>query len=196
MQKQLIILHKFAQKHQNSGTLEKLLHHFLKDLNKDLNEAKQKAKISKTLFKTDLNKENIQVVAILVDIVAFNSRIYPVAMAILGILLDKIKSRKFSKKILSKLNKICNNAYMEIWLQRAILKLNHISKDFQFNEKICKKIQDDKFDNEDLWDMEWLECKKLKDIVKKYPIINKDEISKIEKYTQSKEVNTFEKYKI
>lgn len=196
MQKQLIILHKFAQKHQNSGTLEKLLHHFLKDLNKDLNEAKQKAKISKTLFKTDLNKENIQVVAILVDIVAFNSRIYPVAMAILGILLDKIKDREFSKKILSKLNKICNNAYMKIWLQRAILKLNHISKDFQFNEKICKKIQDNKFDNEDLWDMEWLECKKLKDIIKKYPIINKDEISKIEKYTQSKEVNTFEKYKI
>lgn len=110
----------------------------------------------------------------------------------MGILFDKIKSKKFIEKTILKLEKLYNNAYMKIWLQRAILKLDI---DYEFDEKICKQVKNKKFDNNDLWDMEWLECKKLKDIVKKYPIIDKNKMDKMEKYTQSEEVNTFENYK-
>lgn len=181
LQKQFIILHKFALKHQNSGILIKILNRFLKDF---LNENIQK-----------FDKENIEVlIAILVDIVAFSPRVYPVAMGILGILFDKIKSKKFIEKTILKLEKLYNNAYMKIWLQRAILNLD-IDIDYEFDEKICKQVKNIKFDNNDLWDMGWLECKKLKDIVKKYPIIDKNEIDKMEKYIQSEEVNTFENYK-
>lgn len=112
-------------------------------------------------------------------------------MGILGILFDKIKSKKFIEKTILKLEKLYNNAYMKIWLQRAI----YIDIDYEFDEKICKQVKNKKFDNNDLWDMEWLECKKLKDIVKKYPIIDKNKMDKMEKYTQSEEVNTFENYK-
>lgn len=74
-------------------------------------------------------------------------------------------------------------------LQRAILKLDI---DYEFDEKICKQIKNMKFNNNALWDMDWLECKKLKNIINKYFIINKDEIDSLEKYTKPDEVNMFE----
>lgn len=184
LQKQFIILYKFALKHQNSGTLEKVLHRCLKDFQSKSTQRQNK------LFKTSFKKENIQVlVAILVDIAAFNPRVYPVAMGILGILFDKIKNKEFIEKTISKLEKLYNNAYMEIWLQRAILKLEI---DYEFDEKICKQVKNMKFNNNDLWDMDWLECKTLKKIIKKHSIINKDEIKQLEKYTKPDEVSVFE----
>lgn len=40
--------------------------------------------------------------------------------------------------------------------------------------------------------MDWLDNKKLKKLLKTYPIIDKQEIDKSPKYTESNEVNIFE----
>lgn len=120
LQKQLIIFHKFALEHQNSGTLNRILQILLKNLNQS--KEKSKKERFKKLFSTNLSKENIQVViSILVDIASLNPKIYPVTMSILGFLLDKIQSKVFIDKAIYKLMKNNNNSYMQIWLQRAII---------------------------------------------------------------------------
>lgn len=90
LQKQLIILHKFALINQNSGTLEKILPILLRNL--------QENSKNNNLFKKILKKDIEVIISILVDIVLFNPRIFPVAMSILGILF-KDTSKKFIKKI-------------------------------------------------------------------------------------------------
>ena len=191
LQKQLIVFHKFALDNQNSGTLIKILQAFLSDLHKS-----QSKNTKNKLFKTNLDKENVEVlIAILVDIVSFNPKIYPIAMSVLGILLDKV-DKKFATKTIQKLLQINNNAYMQIWLQRAIIKLENVSYD-ELDEKICQEVLRIKAlnDNEkyevNLWNMQWLECKKLANLFRKYPVIDKIELDELEKYTQEKEVNSF-----
>ncbi|MGX2983141.1 RNA-directed DNA polymerase [Helicobacter sp. 23-1045] len=196
LQKQLIIFHKFALAHQNSGTLDKILPILLNDLNQSKEKFKKERRAR--LFKTNLNKENIKVlVAILVDIASFNAKIYPVAMSILGFLLDKIKCKIFIDSTIRKLQKINNNAYMQIWLQRAIIKLNVTQNDI-FDEQICKEVshitslpKNKKYEI-NLWNLAWLNCNELKDLIKKYPIIDRRKLGKLAKYAQSNEVNVFE----
>ena len=126
LQKQLVIFHKFALENQNSGTLNKVLQILLSDLQKDKKIATNK------LFKTQLGKDTYVLIAILVDIALLNPKIYPVAMSILGFLFDKIasKGKKFIENAIQRLKKINNNAYMQIWLQRAIIKLDIPSENF------------------------------------------------------------------
>lgn len=194
LQKQLIIFHKFALEHQNSGTLNRILQILLKKLNQS--KEKSKKEHFKKLFSTNLSKENVQVViSILVDIASLNPKIYPVTMSILGFLLDKIQSKVFIDKAIYKLMKNNNNSYMQIWLQRAIIKLNI---PHTFSEQICKEVDrinslpKNKKYEVNLWNMDWLDNKKLKKLLKTYPIIDKQKIDKSPKYTESNEVNIFE----
>lgn len=116
-------------------------------------------------------------------------------MSILGFLLDKIQSKVFIDKAIHKLMKNNNNSYMQIWLQRAIIKLNI---PHTFSEQICKEVDrinslpKNKKYEVNLWNMAWLDNKKLKKLLKTYPIIDKQEIDKSPKYTESNEVNIFE----
>lgn len=134
-------------------------------------------------------------ISILVDIASLNPKIYPVTMSILGFLLDKIQSKVFIDKAIYKLMKNNNNSYMQIWLQRAIIKLNI---PHTFSEQICKEVDrinslpKNKKYEVNLWNMDWLDNKKLKKLLKTYPIIDKQEIDKSPKYTESNEVNIFE----
>ena len=192
LQKQLIILHKFALNHQNSGTLNKILQILLSDLHESKSHSKKKA--TNRLFKTRLGKDSYVLIAILVDIACLNPKIYPVAMSILGFLLDKIKCQIFIKNTIQKLQKINNNAYMQIWLQRAIIKLN-VKVDF--DELICNEVdkinllpKNKKYEI-NLWNITWLNCDKLKDLIKKYPIIDSQELDKLEKHAQPNEVSAF-----
>ncbi|MGX2971547.1 RNA-directed DNA polymerase [Helicobacter sp. T3_23-1059] len=192
LQKQLIIFHRFALNHQNSGTLNKILQTLLNDLHES--KSQNKKNTTNKLFKTRLGKDNGVLIAILVNIASLNPKIYPVAMSILGFLLDKVKSKTFIKNTIQKLKKINNNAYMQIWLQRAIIKLN-IKADF--DEHICNEVdtisslpKNKKYEIK-LWNLDWLNCNALKSLIKQYPIINEAEIEKLDKYTQPNEVNLF-----
>lgn len=194
LQKQLIVFHKFALEHQNSGTLNKILQILLKDLNQSIQKDKKLA--TNKLFKTRLGKDTYVLIAILVDIASFNPKIYPIIMSILGFLFDKVRSKRFIDSTIQRLKQINNNAYMQIWLQRAIIKLDISSETF-FGEQICKEVNrikslhKNKKYQVNLWNIDWITCNKLKNLIKTYPIIDKTEIDKLEKYTQPNEVSLF-----
>lgn len=195
LQKQLLVLHQFSLEYENSGTLTKALDKLLKDLNQKYKEKSNGSNEQyKYLFKTK-DKENKEIlVAILIDIVSLNPRIYPLAMAILGILFVEIKKKSFINKAIQKLEKIYNNSYMQIWLQRAIIKQKNI--DYKnFTESICQRVADifaGKKDKISLWNNEWLSCNEIKSLFKKYPVILKDEIDKMTPITQSDEISLFD----
>ena len=195
LQKQLLLLHQFSLEHENSGTLTKALDKLLKDLNYKISNVQDNNKKYQSLFKMNLSKENKEVlVAILIDIVSLNPRVYPHIMAILGILFSKINKKTSINKSIQKLEKIYNNSYMQIWLQRAIIKQKNI--DYKnFTESICQKVASifagEKCETS-LWNNEWLSCSDIKNVFKKYPIILKEEIDKLAPNTQSQEIALFD----
>lgn len=199
LQKQLIIFHRFALEHQNSGTLNKVLQILLSDLHKS--KQKDKKVATNKLFKTRLGKDTYVLIAILVDIASLNPKIYPIIMSILGFLFDKVKSKRAIDNTIQRLKRINNNAYMQIWLQRAVIKLNISSENF-FDEQICKEVDyinslpKNKKHQVELWNVNWLSCNELKNLIKKYPIIDKSKIDNLEKYTKPDEINLFEYNKI
>lgn len=194
LQKQLLILHQFSLEYENSGTLTKALDKLLKDLNHKISNVQDNNKKYQSLFKMNLIKENKEVlVAILIDIVSLNPRVYPHIMAILGILFSEINKKISINKSIQKLERIYNNSYMQIWLQRAIIKQKIDYK--KFTEPICQKVASvfagEKCETS-LWNNEWLSCGDIKNIFKKYPIILKEEIDKLAPNTQSQEIALFD----
>ncbi len=194
LQKQLVIFHKFALEHQNSGTLNKMLQILLNDLHNSTQ--KDKKITTSKLFKTRLSKDTHILIAILVDIASLNPKIYPIIMSILGFLFDRVKSKRFIDSTIQRLKKINNNAYMQIWLQRAIIKLDIPSENF-FDEQICKEVNrvkslpKNKKYQVDLWNIGWITCNELKNLIKKHPIIDKVKIDNLEKYAKPDEVSLF-----
>ncbi len=198
LQKQLLVLHQFILKYENSGGIIKYLERLLQDLNHKIAEENNSEKQTDIyFFKVNLDKENKEVlVAILVDIVTINPRTYQFIMGILGILFSQINDVDFINKTIQKLNNIYNNSYMQIWLQRAIIRqeINDGHKT-SFDELICKNvysiskgIDSDKL----LWNNDWLECKQIRSIFDKYPIIIKENIDKLSTHTQNEEINLFD----
>ena len=186
IQKQLLILHQFSNDNKNSGTLVKELQNILNKINKQTKENDK--------LKWFLKKENINVlISIVVDIAYRNPRTYTISVAILSKLFSLIpETSKISdiiKKVIKKFNNIPNTGHMQIWLQRAIIKL-----DFDeniFNESICKLVKND--NNIILWNNEWLE-RSIIDIFKNNSIVDEDEMDKINKVIDSNEVLLFSMY--
>ena len=175
----LILIHSFADKYPNSGTLQKLLIQFLKRIEK-----------SKKL-------KNVEVlISILTDIAYKNPRIYPVFSAILSHLLDFIKDNAFeiTQKILDKFKGIPNTSHLNIWLQRLTLKTKW---DLEFPEELCKQvtetINNDKSSIE-IWKTGWIKNKALKNIIKDTSIINKKELEEMSLKITSKEIDIFNEY--
>lgn len=175
----LILIHSFADKYPNSGTLQKLLIQFLKRIEK-----------SKKL-------KNVEVlISILTDIAYKNPRIYPVFSAILSHLLDFIKDNalEITQKILDKFKGIPNTSHLNIWLQRLTLKANW---NLEFPEVLCKMVIDTIDDNKSsirIWKTEWVENKNLKNIINNTSIINKKEFEEMSLKISSKEIDIFNEY--
>ena len=115
-----------------------------------------------------IQKNSMAIIGIIVSIAVKNPRTYPVCLAILSFflaLLNDIERQVLIKKIENKFSKVANNAYMEIWLQRAIKS----SKDILFNEPLCCLVQGEK---KPIWNNEWINDKKLKRIMDEQKIFN------------------------
>lgn len=175
----LILIHCFADKYPNSGTLQKLLVQFLKRIEK-----------SKKL-------KNVEVlISILTDIAYKNPRIYPVFSAILSHLLDFIKNNalEITQKILDKFKGIPNTSHLNIWLQRLTLKTNW---NLEFPEDLCKMVIDtinNKKSSIEIWKTEWIKNKNLKNIIDSTPIIEEKEMKKMSLKITSKEIDIFNEY--
>lgn len=194
LQKQLTLLYLFSLQHQNCGTICKIL--------TNINQAFEKPKKDKQdYWITNLKNENISsLIAIITDIAFLNPIAYSHSITLLSKLFEYENKETILLDCIKKLQKISNNGYMEIWLQRAIVKNDKIKLDeIKFDEKICKiinsqvnSLNDNNLnDLEVLWDNDWINSKKLKNF-KNFVFFNKEKFNKLEVSIQSKETSIYE----
>lgn len=173
LQEHLLLLHQLSQKYPNSGSLIKALNKYFHRI--------------KNLKKTNQNITTL--ISILVDIAYKNPRIYPIASAILSKFLTLISSKSDQDRILelisSRFEKIPNTGYLQIWLQRVILKIDRTR---YFEETLCKKVNDPSVT---IWNSDWLNDS-LKKIISNNLIVDKKIIEKIHKTIESNEVELFD----
>jgi hypothetical protein len=163
IQKHLLLIHSFAEKFPNSGSL-----------NKALGEFYSRIEALKGLTEFD----NAQVlVSILADIMYKNPKIYPVASAVLSKILvllnEPTQCEEILQKIMARFEKIPNTGHIKIWLQRVTIK---IDRERVYEENLCKKINDPAIQ---IWNSEWLN-ESLKTLIDTTPIINEQTISEID----------------
>lgn len=176
IQKRLLLIHQFALKNPNSGTLVKEL----QAISKKIRKKKDKIK----------NKENIEVlISIVVDIALLNPRTYSISMAILSILFGLIDEKLIELmvgKIVNKFNNIPNTGYMQIWLQRAIIKLQITQKDLC--EPLCKLVGGESIK---LWNNKWLYPNNIRILENRSNIVNQDVLNALDAEIQDDEVLLF-----
>lgn len=173
LQGHLLFIHDFSCKYPNSGSLNKALDKFFDRIKKLKN-----------------NRDDILVlISILVDIMFKNPRIYPIGAAILSKFLSLINSEdekiKVLNSVISKFRLLPNIGYLEIWIQRVVLKTGH---KIEFKEPICKKLNDV---NVSLWNLDWLKNSKLKKNINNYSIVEQTTIEEMDQVIEEKEVKLF-----
>ena len=171
-QEHLLLIHNISEKFPNSGSLTKALNQFYKRIQE---------------YKS--TKENLVVlISILIEIAYKSPRTYPIATAILSKLIDLLESDELRdeilKKTITRFKKIPNTGHIQIWLQRAILK---IDRKLDFEETLCKKLNDPSIK---IWNSDWL-SKDLKTIIDLQIIVDEEEIEKINKVISIDEVSLF-----
>lgn len=176
IQKQLLIIHQFSLKYPNSGTIVKELH----SLSKKIRKRKEKIKTT----------ENVEVlISIVVDIALLNPRTYSISMTILSILfglLDIHLVELIVNKIMNKFQTIPNTGHMQIWLQRAIIKLSLTQRNF--DESLCKLINNESID---LWNNDWLHVRNARILKDRNNIIEQSILDNLDAEIQDDEVLLF-----
>jgi hypothetical protein len=184
IQKQLLVLHQFSNKHPNSGTLEKELKSIymnidmmtrdknIKEILTNLKYVVEKrvltiedyqyhfdklCKISIKKKNNFIEKNNINVlISIVVNIAFHNPKAYTISITIINKLFTLIEDKNVIEivdKTIKKFQTIPNTGYMEIWLQRSIIKLDY--QKLQLKEKMCRLVNGEDIE---LWNNNWLKA--------------------------------------
>ncbi len=175
LQKHLLVIHSFAQKYPNSGSLAIALNDFMKRIKK-----------------LDKTQDDIVVlVSILTDIALKNPRTYPISSAILSKLINLFRAtrekNRIIKKIKKRFEKIPNTGHLEIWLQRITYKLND---QIEYDENLCKIVYGQKAN---IWNSDWLKAE-FKKMINPKRIINKRVLKEIDPTIELDEVQLFNWY--
>ena len=176
LQKQLLNLYSFSLKFPNSGTLNKEL---------------------EAIFNVIPKKKTLTEIKVLISIVTNlalnNPRTHPYAISIISKLMGKMKDDNQKKEVFlrvaNKFKNIPNTGFLEIWLQRAIIKYDFIS--YEFTEEICQLLEENS--KLELWDLDWLNAKKIKKHFIKDNIILKEKLKDMDKEISIEEVSIFNK---
>ncbi len=172
LQEHLLLLHALSEQHNNSGSLQKAM-----------------IKLYERVKGIKKSNENISVlISILVDITYKNPRVYPISMAILSkfLTLVPLSNRKLVlKMIFKKFEKIPNTGHLELWMQRAILKLS-VKKSFK--EPLCEIVNGKAIS---IWNSDWLN-NDFQKLIAGTPIVNPKSIAKLDEFIKPDEVLLFE----
>lgn len=178
LQKRLLLIYEFSLSYPNSGSISKEMTQIREKIGKMKN----------------FSKENISVlISIVSEIIYRNPKVYIEGNTILNYLFlqikDDVERKNIIMKVFKKLKKILNSGYFEIWFQRATLSEKGLN--INYNENICKLVNEDKIT---LWNIEWINSNKIKNIFKKIKIVNKDEKEKMPQKIDNKEIQIFDRY--
>ena len=145
IQKQLLRLHAFGQRHPNSGALRRLVGEF------HTNVAKQ------TEPPDDLDVQ----VAIATDIGLVSPSTFPAVAGILSHLISLAPTDEKANlwtRVRKKMSRVPYNGYLEVWLQRVI-KPKALGLSFESTEPICQIVNGQ---TPNLWDCSWISSDALK----------------------------------
>jgi RNA-directed DNA polymerase len=173
LQGHLLLIHDFSCEHPNSGSLSKALDKFFVRVKKIKND----------------RDDILVLISVLVDIMFKNPRTYPIGTAILSKFISLINSddekRKILNEIIMKFKLLPNIGYLEIWIQRIVLKTDY---EIPFEEKLCKKLNNE---NISLWNSDWLNDNKLKQLISNFSIIERKIIEEMDEVIEEEEVRLF-----
>ena len=144
IQKQLLRLHSFGQRHPNSGALRRIISEFHTNISKQ------------TEAPDDLEVQ----VAIATDIAFVSPATFPAVAGILSHLISLAPASEKGtlwEKVRNKMARVPYNGYLEIWLQRVTQPAT-VDIQFSSNEAICKIVNGG---NEKLWENDWISSRDL-----------------------------------
>lgn len=175
LQSQLLIINEFANKHSNSGGLNKILKTLFDRVDK--------------IGTTDLNFKVL--ISIIVDIAYKSPRTYPISSAIISKLLtfisDETEKKDIIDLIIDKFSKIPNTGHLLIWLQRITLKNDRLKV---YDEKLCNILNDS---GVKIWNNNWLNNSLIL-ILEDETIINEIIIENMDDAITIEEVATFSRH--
>ncbi len=221
-QKKLLIIHDFAEKFPNSGTLANLLSKFFKkEEEKIFQQGFRKilmfativlcqetsySNLSSSFFwyfanYTKGRKDSKILISILVDIALKNFRAIPKIFALISLYLSCLESDEekieICKKIKNKFQNLPNVGHLEIWLQRLTIKLD---RNQEQKELLCKmaKLGDGneevKFKKSEIWNCDWNLGSKIRLIINKTAVIDEAKIKEMSSIFSKEEVDVFAEY--
>jgi len=164
IQKQLLRLHSFGQRHPNSGALRRLVSEFHTNIS------------TQTEPPDDLDVQ----VAIAVDIAFVSPSTFPAIAGILShlIALAPVEEKvRLWTKVREKMTRVPYNGYLEIWLQR-VTQPKGVGIKFASNEPICQIVNGQSLP---LWECGWISNDALKQAldVSKIVVAKADEIAEV-----------------
>ena len=180
LQKHLLRINQLAQKHPNSGSLQKAMDVFFKRICewKDLN-----------LFKEAESSEVL--ISIATNIAYNNPKVYKQYVGIVGKILsyetDVKEKNKIINKILGKFKQLPNVGYLELWLQRLTIKDDRKKECY---EELCKYAAGGKAS---IWNLGWLKTE-LKEIFTDVSFVDEGAISQLSDAIEYEEFESFNKY--
>jgi hypothetical protein len=182
MQKHLLLIHAFSEKYPNSGSIKTMLQHFFERLYTDE-------------FVSD-HSDNDVLIAIILDIMYHNPTSYPIAIPIIGRIVEMkgLVWNNVSSTIKSKLQSQPYTEFLDIWMQRLTIKNKPCEK---YEAQLCQRVASEVLDcpvmhkeNIELWNTEWLQ-KDFRDIIEKTPIVNKQTIEEMTVIPTPEETDVF-----
>jgi hypothetical protein len=174
LQKRLLIIHDFSQKHPNSGTIDRLLLDFLKRLEND---------------KRIIMNDTFPMIAIAVDIAANNPRTYTVVSAIISrLLLSIVKNDRegIIRKIQKRFELVANTGSLQIWLQVIS---HEYDKTISYSEPLCQIAEGR---NPVIWNNSWVSDEGVKKILEKNKILNEAVLKEMKGIITHDEIKVFE----
>jgi len=177
LQKELLLIHRFCTERPGSGATKFLIREFLDRL---------EARLPQNAWKIE---NSTVLAAILLDIASKTPAVFPaVATTISKIMLylnDADRDDLFSK-VRARTNRIPNNGYMEIWLQR-IAYPNHLS--FTSSESMCKVVDNEV--DKSLWCNDWIKDDDIRSRIENFSIVDRTVLDDLPPDIQNEEFDAF-----
>ena len=173
IQKQLLRLHAFGQRHPNSGALRRLVGEFHTNISKQ----------------TDLPDDLDVQVAIATDIGYVSPSTFPAVAGILSHLISlapAVDKSGLWTKVRNKMSRVPYNGYLDVWLQRVI-KPKTLALPFESNEPLCQIVNGQ---TPSLWDCTWISSNALKGAIDVRKLVVSD-ASEASEVVQPEEVELF-----
>ena len=172
LQRSLLIIHDHSLSHPNSGSLARAMGDFHKRIHR--------------LKRCD---SPLALIAIVIDIVYRNPRVYSSGAAVFSDLIkfmsDDLQKHEIIEKVRTKFSQVPNSGHMNIWLQRITYP---IDPTIGFAEPLCRLVcQED----EQIWNNDWISSRNLRSAIDPKKVVDRDRLRDMEPTISPEEIALF-----